>query len=31
MKQIAILGSGLVIAALLGIMLGIAGGEAPSE
>jgi hypothetical protein len=30
-RGIAILGSGLVMAALLGIMLGIAGGEAPSE
>jgi hypothetical protein len=30
-RGIAILGSGLVIAALLGITLGIAAGEAPSE
>ena len=30
-RGIAILGSGLVIVALLGITLGIAGGEAPSE
>jgi hypothetical protein len=30
-RGIAILGSVLVIAALLGITLGIAGGEAPSE
>jgi len=30
-RGIAILGSGLVIAALLGITLGIAGGESPSD
>jgi len=30
-RGIAILGSGLVIAALLAITLGIAGGEAPAE